>query len=92
MAARFAFVTEEEIAQIKLEDSIPKKSKQATKYGLKIFQGKILNFMYVLLFGKNWLRRNGTQSRVRDLNYVNKLFIVLLIKIIDLKRIFIKLC
>jgi CRISPR/Cas system type I-B associated protein Csh2 (Cas7 group RAMP superfamily) len=43
MAARFAVVTEEEIAQIK-EDSIPKKPKQATKYGLKIFQGKILNF------------------------------------------------
>ena len=31
MAARFAVVTEEEIAQIK-EDSIPKKTKQATKY------------------------------------------------------------
>ena len=43
MAARFAVVTEEEIAKIK-EDSIPKKPKQATKYGLKIFQGKILNF------------------------------------------------
>jgi hypothetical protein len=45
MAGRFAVVTEEEIAQIK-EDSIPKKPKQATKYGLKIFQlqGKILNF------------------------------------------------
>ena len=47
MAARFAVVTEEEIAKIK-EDSIPKKPKQATKYGLKIFQGKL----YVLLFGK----------------------------------------
>jgi hypothetical protein len=43
MAARFAVVTEQEIAKIK-EDSIPKKPKQATKYGLKIFQGKILNF------------------------------------------------
>jgi hypothetical protein len=52
MAARFAVVTEEEIAKIK-EDSIPKKPKQATKYGLKIFQGKI-----------NWLSRNATQSRV----------------------------
>jgi hypothetical protein len=31
MAARFAVVTEEEIAKIK-EDSIPKKPKQATKY------------------------------------------------------------
>jgi hypothetical protein len=42
MAARFAVVTEEEIAKIK-EDSIPKNPKKATKYGLKIFQGKILN-------------------------------------------------
>ena len=51
MAARFAVVTEEEIAKIK-EDSIPKKPKQATKYGLKIFQGKIYIKLYVLLFGK----------------------------------------
>jgi hypothetical protein len=44
MAAPFAIVTEEEIAQIK-EDSIPTQTpKQATKYGLKRFQGKILNF------------------------------------------------
>ena len=54
MAARFAVVTEEEIAKIK-EDSIPKKTKQATKYGLKIFQGKILNFTCFYL-EKNWLR------------------------------------
>ena len=38
MAARFAVVTEEEIAKIK-EDSIPEKTKKATKYGLKIFRG-----------------------------------------------------
>jgi hypothetical protein len=25
---------------------------------------------------KNWLNRNATQSRVWDLNFVNKLFIV----------------
>jgi hypothetical protein len=41
-------LTEEEIAQIIKEDSVPKKNqqkkKQAAKYGLKIFQGKILNF------------------------------------------------
>jgi hypothetical protein len=49
MAARFAVVTEEEIAKIK-EDSIPKKPKQATKYGLKIFQGKILNFISIRAF------------------------------------------
>ena len=62
MAACFAVVTEEEIAKIK-EDSIPKKPKQATKYGLKIFQGKILNFTCFYL-EKNWLSRNATQSRV----------------------------
>jgi hypothetical protein len=45
MAARFAVVTEEEIAKIK-EDSIPKKP--------KIFQGKILNFTCFYL-EKNWL-------------------------------------
>jgi hypothetical protein len=60
MAARFAVVTEEEIAKIK-EDSIPKKPKQATKYGLKIFQCKILNFTCFYL-EKNWLSRNATQS------------------------------
>ena len=58
MAARFAVVTEEEIAKIK-EDSIPKNPKQATKYGLKIFQGKILNFSCFYL-EKNWLSRNAT--------------------------------
>ena len=46
MAARFAQVTEEEIDKIK-EDSIPTKTKQATKYGVKIFQGKIF---YLQLF------------------------------------------
>jgi hypothetical protein len=64
MAARFAVVTEEEIAKIK-EDSIPKKPKQATKYGLKIFQGKILNFGKFFLFGKKLaVSRNATQSRI----------------------------
>ena len=48
MAARFAKVTEEEIAKIK-EDSILEKNKQSTKYGLKIFQGKIVNFTYFYL-------------------------------------------
>ena len=74
MAARFAKVTEEEIAKI-IEDSIPEKTKQSTKYGLKIFQGKIVNFTYFYL-EKNWLRRNATQSLVWDLSYVNKLFIM----------------
>ena len=62
MAARFTVVTDEEIANIK-EDSIPKNPKQATKYGLKIFQGKILHFTCFYL-EKNWLSRNATQSCV----------------------------
>jgi hypothetical protein len=61
MAVRFAVVTEEEITKIK-EDSIPKKPKQATKYRLKKFQGKILNFTCFYL-EKNWLSRNATKSR-----------------------------
>ena len=54
MAARFAVVTEEEIAKIK-EHSIPKNPKQATKYGLKIFQGKILNFIRAFIWKKTGL-------------------------------------
>jgi hypothetical protein len=46
MAARFAEVSQEEIEKIK-QESIPKKTKQATKYGLKIFQSKIF---YLVLF------------------------------------------
>ena len=38
MATRFAVVTGDEIEQIR-ENSIPEKTKQATKYGMKIFQG-----------------------------------------------------
>ena len=38
MAAHFAHVTEEEIDKIK--DSISTNTKQATKYGVKIFQDK----------------------------------------------------
>ncbi len=46
MATRFAHVAEEEIDKIK-EDSILTKTKQATKYGVKIFQDKIF---YLALF------------------------------------------
>ena len=46
MAARFVYVTEEEIDRIK-EDSISTKTKQAIKYCVKIFQDKIF---YLALF------------------------------------------
>ena len=39
MATRFPTVTQQEIGQIK-EDSIPQKTREATKYGVKFFQGK----------------------------------------------------
>ena len=42
MATRFPTVTQQEIEQIK-EDSIPEKTREATKYGVKIFQDKHLN-------------------------------------------------
>ena len=42
-SSRFAIVTQDEIEQIK-SDSIPQKTKDATKYGVKIFQGKHLFF------------------------------------------------
>ena len=64
MAARFAVVTEEEIAKIK-EDSIPKKPKQATKYGLKIFQGKILNFTCFYLEKKLAQSQRDTEPCLR---------------------------
>ena len=50
MAGRFAEVSQEEIDKIKQDQSIPKKTKQATKYDLKIFQGKTF---YVVLFLSN---------------------------------------
>ena len=40
-SSRFAIVTQDEIKQIK-SDSIPQKKKEATKYGVKFFQGKHL--------------------------------------------------
>ena len=50
MAVRFAHVTEEEIDKIK-EDSISTKTKQATKYGVEIFQDKIF-YLALFLFSK----------------------------------------
>ena len=67
MAARFTVVTEEEIAKIK-EDSIPKKPKQATKYGLKIFQGKILNFISLRAF--IWKKTGVVATRHRAVSEI----------------------
>jgi hypothetical protein len=62
MAARFAVVTEEEIAKIK-EDSIPKKNQTSYKIWFKNISRSNIK-LYVLLFGNYWLRRSATQSRV----------------------------
>ena len=48
MATRFPTVTQQEIEQIK-EDSIPEKTREATKYGVKIFQDKHLNLWWVIV-------------------------------------------
>ncbi len=52
MATFSAHVTEEEIDKIK-EDSTSIKTKQATKYGVKIFQDKIF-YLALFLILTNW--------------------------------------
>ena len=53
MATRFPTVTQQEIEQIK-EDSIPQKTREATKYGVKIFQGKHLTLWWVIVNKKEY--------------------------------------
>lgn len=69
MAARFAVVTEEEIEKIK-EDSIPQKTKEVTKYGVKIFQGKMFSFFLSRKTGfvaaaKRWCPRKFYYVNIR---------------------------
>ena len=42
MASRFASVSEEEIVSIN-EEAVPKNTKMATKFGLTVFNGKLLS-------------------------------------------------
>ena len=42
MASRFALVSEEEIVSIN-EEAVPKNSKMATKFGLTVFNAKLLS-------------------------------------------------
>ena len=45
-ASRFVNVTEEEINTIK-ENSVPKNTKDATKFGVTLFKGKISSFCWL---------------------------------------------
>ena len=45
MAARFADVSLLEIDQFK-ENVVPQKTKDATKFGVKLFQGKLIKFLF----------------------------------------------
>ena len=45
MAARFADVSEPEIEQFK-ENAVPQKAKEATKFGVKLFKGRLIKFLF----------------------------------------------
>ena len=45
MAARFVDVSETEIDQFK-ENAVPQKTKDATKFGVKIFKGRLIKFLF----------------------------------------------
>ena len=43
MAARFFDVSESQVEQFK-ENAVPQTTKDATKFGVKLFKGKLVNF------------------------------------------------
>ena len=45
MAARFVDASETEIDQFK-ENAVPQKTKDATKFGVKIFIGRLIKFLF----------------------------------------------
>ena len=45
MAARFVDVSVSEIDQFK-ENVVPQKTKDATKFGVKLFQGRLIKFLF----------------------------------------------
>jgi len=45
MAARFVDVSESEIDQFK-ENAVPQKTKEATKFGVKLFKGRLITFLF----------------------------------------------
>ena len=45
MTPRFVDVSESEIDQFK-ENAVPKKTKVATKFGVKLFKGRLIKFLF----------------------------------------------
>ena len=45
MAARFVDVSESEIDQFK-ENDVPRKKKDATKFGVKLLKGRLIKFLF----------------------------------------------
>ena len=45
MAARFVDVSESKIDQFK-ENAVPQKTKDATKFGVKLFKGRLIKFLF----------------------------------------------
>ena len=45
MAARFVDVSESEIHQFK-ENAVPQKTKEGTKFGVKLFIGRLITFLF----------------------------------------------
>ena len=45
MAARFVDVSESEIDQFK-ENAVPQKTKEATKFGVELFKGRLIKFTF----------------------------------------------
>ena len=45
MAARFVDVSESEIDQFK-ENAVPQKTKEATKFGVKLLKGRLIKFCF----------------------------------------------
>ena len=45
MAARFVDVSESEIDQFK-ENAVPQNTKEATKFGVELFKGRLIKFLF----------------------------------------------
>ena len=58
MATRFVDVSESEVDQFK-ENAVTKKTKDATKFGVRLFKGRLIKFheislLQVTQFNENW--------------------------------------
>ena len=46
MAARFVDDLESEIDQFKKKNAVPQKTKDTTKFGVKLFKGRLIKFLF----------------------------------------------